>query len=385
MSLSKVHLTLLVGRGVPRPAPRLLMNALESVEVHESVEFPQGFDLTFRAERDPAASKDYALLSSPLLKPGSRVVVSVTLNARPRVLMDGIITQHQLMASGGAGGTRLTVRGKDLSAVMDMTELAVPYPPMPHEAIVLLILAKYAAYGVVPLVIPSGKSWTTNPLDQTPFQKGTDLDYLGALAEQHGYTFGIKPGPLPLMCIAYWGPSDAISKISKICPPQKPLTVDMGPATNVESISFSYDALAPKQVYGFVADPDVPLPVPVLTMFSTRIPPLASRPALTANQPFVKKVRLNYKGHSAIEAWAKAQQITDASTDEVVKTTNGTLDALRYGGVLTAPGIVGLRGAGYSYDGYYYVKSVKHNIDRTEYKQSFSLAREGTGSLTQRV
>ena len=48
-------------------------------------------------------------------------------------------------------------------------------------------------------------------------------------------------------------------------------------------------------------------------------------------------------------------------------------------------GIVGLRGAGYSYDGYYYVKSVGHTINRKEYKQSFSLAREGTGSLTQRV
>jgi len=30
MSLARVHLSLLVGRGVPFPAPRLLMNALES-------------------------------------------------------------------------------------------------------------------------------------------------------------------------------------------------------------------------------------------------------------------------------------------------------------------------------------------------------------------
>jgi hypothetical protein len=124
--------------------------------------------------------------------------------------------------------------------------------------------------------------------------------------------------------------------------------------------------------------------VPVLTTFSTRVPPLASRPALIANQPFVKKVRLDYKGHDPVEAWAKAQDRTDKSTDEVV-TASGTLDALRYGDLLTAPGIVGLRGAGYSYDGYYYVKSVSHQISRTDYKQSFSLAREGTGSLARRV
>jgi hypothetical protein len=384
MSLANVHLTLFVGRAVPWPAPRLLMNALESVQVNESADFAQGFQLTFRAERDPAASIEYALLNSPQLKPGSRVVICVTINAWPRVLMDGVITRHQLVPSGGAAGTSLTVTGEDLSVLMDMTELAVPYPPLPHGAIALLILAKYAAYGVIPIVIPAPTNWTTKPLDQTPFQKGTDRAYLNELASHHGYKFGIKPGPLPLISIAYWGPPDAISKIRRICPPQKPLTVDMGPATNVESINFSYNALAPEQVYGFVADPNALLPVPVLTMSSTRKPRMASQPALIANQPFVKKVRLDYEGHDSIEAKAKAQDRTDRSTEEVV-TASGTLDALRYGGVLTAPGIVGLRGAGYSYDGYYHVKSVGHTINRKEYKQSFSLAREGTGSLTPRV
>jgi hypothetical protein len=379
MSLSKVHLTLLVGRGVPLPAPRLLMNALESVKVNESADFAQGFTLTFRAERAPVVSIDYALLSSPLLAPGNRVVICVTLNATPRVLMDGIITQHQLVPSGGAGGTSLTVTGEDLSVLMDMTEYAVNHLPMPDEAIAFLILAKYAAYGVIPKVIPAPTNWNTNPFEQTAFQKGTDRAYLRELASHHSYTFGIKPGPLPLTNIAYWGPPD---KISRTWRPQKALTVDMGPATNVESINFSYDALAPEQVVGFVGKGRQE--VHLQTTTSTRRPRLASRPALTANQPFVKKVLLDYKGDDAVEAKAKAQQRTDESTDKVV-TATGTLDALRYGDLLTAPGIVGLRGAGYSYDGHYNVKSVGHTINRKEYKQNFTLAREGTGSLTLRV
>jgi hypothetical protein len=382
MSLSNVRLSLLVGQSVPRPAPRLLMNALESVHVDTSAEFAQGFQLTFRAERDPAASKDYALLNSPLLKPGSRVVISVTLNATPRVLMDGVITWHDLVPSGGAGGTSLTVKGKDLSVLMDMTERHMLYPPLPHEAIVFLVLLRYAAYGVAPLIIPCPTSWATNPLDQTPCQEGTDRAYLKKLAGEHSYTFGLKPGPVPLTSIAYWGPPDAIRKISKICPPQKPLAVDMGPATNVESISFSYDALAAEKVKGWVADPDLLLPVPVMTLFSTRIPPLASQPAVGGS--FVRQVLLKYEGHNALEAWAQAQSQTDRSMDRVVR-ARGTLDALRYGDVLTAPGIVGLRGAGYSYDGHYYVNSVDHTIDRKGYKQSFELTREGTGSRVQRV
>jgi hypothetical protein len=382
MSLSNVRLSLLVGASVPRPAPRLLMNALEKVAVSQSDDgdagFSQGFQLTFRAERDPAASKEYALLNSPLLKPGNRVVISVTLNAKPRVLMDGVITQHQLVPSGGSAGTSLTVTGKDLSVLMDMEEITMPYPGLGHEAIVLLVLLKYAMYGVVPAIIPVLTSWVFNPLDKLETQEGTDRDYLRKLAAAHGYIFGIKPGRWPLTSLAYWGPP------IKIGLPQKALAVDMGPATNVESINFTYDALAPEQVHTQVAVPDKPKPQRVRTEKIVGLPTLSRAPALTANRPFVKKVLLKYNGKDPTEARAKAQARTNRSAERTV-TASGTLDALRYGGLLTAPGIVGLRGVGHSYDGYYYVKTVSHEISRTDYKQSFSLTREGTGSLTQRV
>ena len=63
----------------------------------------------------------------------------------------------------------------------------------------------------------------------------------------------------------------------------------------------------------------------------------------------------------------------------------GELDALRYGNMLQAPGLVGVRGVGNSYDGNYYVQSVKHTIRRGEYKQQFTLNREGYGSTVQEV
>jgi hypothetical protein len=62
-------------------------------------------------------------------------------------------------------------------------------------------------------------------------------------------------------------------------------------------------------------------------------------------------------------------------------TADGTVDAVRYGSVLRARGLVGVRGVGISYDGFYYVRRVTHTIKRGEYTQSFSLSREGTGSL----
>ena len=63
-------------------------------------------------------------------------------------------------------------------------------------------------------------------------------------------------------------------------------------------------------------------------------------------------------------------------------TASGTLSALRYGGILQSRALVGLRGAGLSYNGLYYVKSVTHKITKDDYKQDFELAREGLGAIT---
>ena len=57
---------------------------------------------------------------------------------------------------GEGGVSQLVVKGKDLSALMDIIELpGLPFPAMPPSVRVLLILAKYAAFGVIPMVIPS--------------------------------------------------------------------------------------------------------------------------------------------------------------------------------------------------------------------------------------
>jgi hypothetical protein len=82
-----------------------------------------------------------------------------------------------------------------------------------------------------------------------------------------------------------------------------------------------------------------------------------------------------------MQALTQAQAETDSSTDNVI-TVSGELDAARYAALLKPRGLVGLRGAGYSFDGFYYVKSVTHNIRRGEYKQSFTLTREGLGAIS---
>ncbi len=373
MAISSIQVSLLLGQGVPMPAPAALMSALDSISITQSTD-TSGFQITFRAERRAGYSADYALWSGPLLQPGARIIITATIAALPRVLMDGLITHYQL-APDSNGVTMVTITGEDVSVAMSMTEATMEYPALGDMAIVNLVIAKYALYGLVPLVIPPLSNLISLPIEEVPQQSGNDRDYVRGLAARHGYVFVVKPGPLPGMNVAYWGP------IERVGIPQKALGVNLGPATNVESLSFSYNTLAPEQIYGAVSDKDAEILLPVLTVTSLQLQPLASQPPLLFNQPFVRKSMLDYQGSSWIEAQAYAQSRTNRSTEDAV-TAEGTLDVLRYGDVLTSPGIVGVRGAGYAYDGNYYVKSVTHDIRLGQYKQTFSLAREGTGSLT---
>ena len=169
--------------------------------------------------------------------------------------------------------------------------------------------------------------------------------------------------------------------------------MNLGNETNVDSISFAYNALAPNTVSFRIQDRDTETQFGFETFASTRLPPLAAMPALVANQPNVRSVDMgiisgsgdpagtaNPGGLNIMQALTRAQSMTDASTDNVV-TGSGTLDAMRYGRLLRPRGLVGLRGAGLSYDGNYYVKSVTHSITKGEYKQRFTITREGVISL----
>lgn len=379
MSLSSLKLGLYLGRIYPSKAPASIVNAVQQVTVeHGDSAGNQGFSITLKADRGSYAAQDYALMSESLLKPGRRVVITVTLNATPRVLMDGIISQVQLAPSQGNQAGTLTVTGKDIGVMLDLVDVDLTLPIPSVTGVVAFVLAKYAALGLIPLVIPPIKEVIYAPTERLHFQQGTDLEYLTRLANENSYIFSIRPGPTPGVSQAYWGP------LIKVGLPQKALTVDMGPTTNVESINFDYDALKPTQFYGMVSEPDSPVPVPILGLTNIFPPPLASQSPFLVNQPFVKKERMKYDGSDSVEAYLQTQSQVDQSADSVVS-VQGTLNVPRYGDILYAPGIVGLRGAGKAHDGLYYVKNVTHTISKGQYQQQFTLAREGMGSIVSQV
>lgn len=375
MSLLGVHLTLLIGPTVPIPAPPLLVRNLESVQVTHTDEGQSGFQLSFLSGRSgPQDIVDDPLVFSPLLRTFNRVILIVTFNVTPRVLMDGIITNQEMEPGDQPGTTRVTVTGEDVSVMMGLEDRSAEHPAQPDPAIVAKLILRYARYGLVPVIIPPKVIDPPIPIERIPVQQGTDLEYIEELARRNGHVFYISPGPVPGVNQAYWGPPKRISV------PQKALSVNFGSNTNVDSINFNLNALAPEMVEGDIEDHRTNQKFPVRTFASLR-PPLSAMPTWLVNFSKTRVSRFREVTPSVVSAFEWAQSRTDLSTDQTL-TATGKLDAARYGAILQARGTVGLRGAGWSYDGLYYVKSVTHSLRHNEYSQDFTLTRDGLGSLT---
>jgi hypothetical protein len=366
MANHPIHLTLMIGPAVPLPVPQEVLDALTSVQVTASASDASGFQLQFTVNhRSPLQTIFLLTGGSPI--PLMRVIIAVTVNGGTEVLMDGVMTNHELSPGADPGHSTLTVTGKDLTQVMDYIDFSgIPYPAMPNEARVLLILAKYALLGIVPMVIPSVLIDVPIPTEQIPRHKGKDLAYLKALADEVGYVFYLDPGPTPGMSIAYWGPQ------IKVGAPQPALNINMDAYTNVESLSFRFNADSKTLPVVFIQNPQtkvpIPIPIPDITPLN---PPLGLIPPIPKNIDPIPDTAKYSPIRGALIGLAKAAKSADGVTG------TGSLDVLRYGRVLKARSLVGVRGAGAAFDGLYYVNSVTHNIKRGEYKQSFTLGRNG--------
>src|SRR3954468_6931812 len=372
-----VRLQLLIGPGVPVPAPREVIDAVTHVTVESnSGETQSGFELALKiSNRSPLQT--LFLLTGGSSIPIFRVVIAITFRGTTTVLMDGVMTNHELQPESGTTST-LVVKGKDLTALMDVIPLdGLPYPAMPPALRVLVAVAKYAAFGVVPLVIPSVLEDVPIPIDRIPRHQGTDYAYIKALAHEVGYVFYIDPGPAPGMSKAYWGPEIRIGA------PQPALNIGLdGPHNNVKSLTFRFDKERKELPVVYIQEPaskaPIPIPIPDITPLS---PPLGATPPLPPKITFLNDTAKLNPLAAAMRGLAYSGQHADAVFG------TGSLDVARYGHVLKARQLVGVRGAGGplvgvrgggdAFDGLHYVSSVTTTMRRGEFSQTFALARNG--------
>ncbi|MBD2520094.1 hypothetical protein H6G93_35160 [Nostoc sp. FACHB-973] len=363
-SILGIRLVLWMGKNVPSPAPYEVLTALTKLEVTNDVaESGDGFQMTFSLGKDKTL--DYTLLQSDALEPFTRVLIGVLLGASFEVLIDGVITHHQIQPSYEPGMSTLTVTGKDISLMLNLEEKNEKYENQPDSLIVTQVIAKYAQYGLIPQATPTSEV----PLlvQRTPRQFETDKKFLDRLAQRNGFVFYIEPLTFGTTT-AYWGPENRLDI------PQPALTMNMGSYSNLKSLYFSHDALAAIATMGTILEPITKASIPIPSLPSLRVP-LAATPTPAKRKILLCDTAKQTFGQGAISAVASVTGMEEAVRGE------GEVDTIRYGNILHARKSVGVRGVGSSYDGNYYVRRVTHTISKGDYTQTFTLSREGTRAL----
>jgi hypothetical protein len=361
-----VRLQLLIGANVPRPAPFEVMESFVSLEVRNNDRERDVFEMELTLGKESLL--DYGLLLNGYFDPPNRIVIAVLIGVLPEVLIDGVITTHQVMPSNRPGESTLKITGEDISIRLDLDPASETHANQPDSVIVGKLLLKYAQYGIAPKVTTT----TDVPIEvnRVPSQQETDLAYIRRLAERNGFVFYIEPLPLPGTSQAYWGLDNRLGV------PQPALSMNMGPQTNLDQrINFNYNALGPIAPKVTILDPITKTPITIPAPSGLR-PPLAMRPAT----PLRSSIARDSANLDPSQGLLRALSSSADSSDAIA--ASGEIDAVRYGQALRSRRLVGVRGVGASYNGNYYVKQVTHRIRRGEYKQGFTLTREGHGSLT---
>ncbi|MEU0279158.1 hypothetical protein ACIOGX_03925 [Streptomyces sp. NPDC088147] len=359
-----VHLTLHMGPKLTRPVPAEVTEALLSAQITTTSGERSGFQIAFDLTKTGVITR--RLLPEGFFDPRTRVIVAASVKGTTTVLLDGLIVRQEVGASNQPGQTTLTVTGEDLTLLMDLEERTDRYPNLAPSQRVERILAKYADYGIDARIIREQIQQPAREQYRVDYQTGTDLQYVNELAKANGYTFYLDPGPVPGRSSAFWGPEQRLGQR------QHALNVNMDNNSTVDQLTFAYDGTAREEPQARVQDPasrdSTLLAQPDISPLR---PPLGRRATPALKRRTLSGTAKKDLGQASAEALARAATSADAISG------SGSLDVNRHGYVLRPRELVGVRGAGVTYDGDYYVKSVTHNLRPGSYQQNFTLSREG--------
>src|SRR5450432_3922833 len=117
--LKGFHFSLMMGVGVAAPVQRHVVESLVNAQV-TSAAGRSGFQLSFTWAKGTAIDLD---LQAGAFDPLVRVIMVVTVNGTPEVIMDGLITRQDMAPSDVPGMATFTVTGSDMSAAMELVNL----------------------------------------------------------------------------------------------------------------------------------------------------------------------------------------------------------------------------------------------------------------------
>ena len=360
VSLKGIHLRLFING---RKIGRNVVDTLQSANVRTSSNGATAFQLEFSLMNHSKIHNQLTFAGQKTRRE-TRIAIMVLLNTRQIVLVDGVVTNHQLNPGARPGMTRLTLTGEDLTRVMDYEERdGRQFPNLSLAARVRKILSEYSSYRISPMV-EEEKHRDVEPRSvRVPHQRGTDLDYIRSMAQLAGHVFCLESDGLERV-IAYWGPE--FSKRETL----PALSVDLGVATNVTSMNFTFDSEKGE-------DPIVQ----TVNKLDRTIKNIGLGNQFDLNEQLGKRIaevkrRTKLRGTAKFsDARSKLAGLAVKASSANALSATGSVDTLRYGAILKPRRRVDVRGATEAFNGTWMVQSVTHQISRGVYHQDFKLVR----------
>ena len=108
---------------MPLPAPRVVVEALQSVTVTTAAGSASGFQMSFQFSSRSALYTLFIIAAGNSASPATpplRVLLIVTLNGMPQPLFDGVMTRVDVQAGANGAAGSVTLTGEDVSRAMDM-------------------------------------------------------------------------------------------------------------------------------------------------------------------------------------------------------------------------------------------------------------------------
>lgn len=351
-----------------QPAPPELIDVIQTLEVEDHAEMADMVRLSVAISIKDGCSS-WNVVDENVFPRLSKLHIDVNVGSgKTEPLIEAYVIETNADFANQPGQSVLNVVAMEPTVLMNLSETVHPWPNMADSDIAEQIFDSYK-FGTD--IDPTQPSRDEN--DHTEIQRGTDIQFLQALAKRNGYECYVEMNPDTGVVEGHFH----APRLQK--PPQGVLSVNMGDATNVNSFHARYDMLKPTTASAQNLDVHSKDPQ------SANSDSEADKSLGTASTVSTNNSRQTLLSGTGLADTGELQTAAQAEVDRSswAITAEGEINTVAYGDVLRAKRPVMVRGAGLQFSGTYYVESVLHSFTGDGYSQQFSLKRNASGVTKQ--
>lgn len=348
------------------PAPQSLIDVIQHLEVEDHADMADMVRLSVAISiRDGCGS--WNVVDEDIFQRLTKLRINVNVGSgKTEPLIEAYVTETNADFANQPGQSVLNVVAMEPTVKMNLKETVTPWPNMADSDIAEQLFGNYSFEPVVDSTQP-----TRDETDHTEMQRGTDIQFLQALAQRNGFECYVELNPETGQVEGHFHAPRLQQD------PQGVLSVNMGTATNVNSFHARYDMLQPATASSSNID------VHSKDDQSGQSDSLGDKALGTQLTVLADAARQLLVSGTGLSDSGELQTATQAAVDRSswAITANGDLNTVSYGDVLRAKRPVLVRGAGRQFSGTYYVESVLHTFNGDGYTQQFTLRRNASGLL----